>query len=164
MNEESVNEWYDFTVVSPFEELILKLEEEFRSLMSGKDIESMSMVNIDIMIELRYSGSDYELVYKNESDILEYDEENECYDGSILEILNNKHDFVNKSVISNFFGVRDYFLFHRIGSSNYSRSISSEMLKTIESGIAIAMNNTQLDIPIFITVFYFIYFIYLFII
>lgn len=162
MSEENENEWYDFTAVSPFEEFILEIEKVFRSLLSGKRIETISikMVNIFCMIGLKLFGSEYELVYKSENEVICYSEENKCYDASIIEILNNKYDFVCNDIITNLFGVSEYFLFHRLGSSNYIRSISNEMLKTIESGISIAVKNTQLDIPIFISVYIYI-FIYL---
>lgn len=50
MNEENENEneWYDYTAVSPLEEFILEIEKVFRSLVSGKRIEiiSIKMINI----------------------------------------------------------------------------------------------------------------------
>lgn len=71
----------------------------------------------------------------------------------MIELLDSKNDFNGNTLPADLFGVSEYFVLSKISTGMaFSKNISNDILNTIESGLNVAIRNTELDIPIFINV------------
>lgn len=71
----------------------------------------------------------------------------------MIELLDSKNDFNGNTLPTDLFGVSEYFVLSKISTGMaFSKNISNDILNTIESGLNVAIRNTELDIPIFINV------------